>query len=114
MKRGFKNKTPLSRNWYTITWSKHVKSYLYEIKVDMDIETLLSITSDTPGELRAALLEMLDEADRYFGNRDSTIAWLTKPNVAFKFCTPASVCDDTEGVKLVMEQINRLKFGYLA
>lgn len=87
---------------------------MYEIKVDMDIETLLSITSDTPDELRAALLEMLDEADRYFGNRDSTIAWLTKPNVVFKFCTPASVCDDTEGVKLVMEHINRLKFGYLA
>lgn len=80
----------------------------------MDIETLLSITSDTNNELEAALLEMLDEADIYFGNRDSTIAWLSKPNVAFKFRSPASICDDIEGVKLVIEQINRLKFGNLA
>ncbi|MFV8456432.1 antitoxin Xre/MbcA/ParS toxin-binding domain-containing protein [Vibrio owensii] len=80
----------------------------------MDIETLLSITSDSSDELGAALLEMLGEADIYFGNRDSTIAWLSKPSVVFKFRSPASVCDDIEGVKLVMEQINRLKFGDLA
>ncbi|HGF3774361.1 TPA: antitoxin Xre/MbcA/ParS toxin-binding domain-containing protein [Vibrio parahaemolyticus] len=80
----------------------------------MDIETLLSITSGTPNELRVALLEMLVEADIYFGSRDSTIAWLSKPNVAFKFRSPVSICDDIEGIKLVMEQINRLKFGYLA
>lgn len=63
----------------------------------MGIDTLLSITSDTPNELRVALLEMLGEVDIYFGNRDSTVAWLSKPNVAFNFRSPASVCGDIEG-----------------
>lgn len=80
----------------------------------MDIDTLLSITSDASNECSTALVEMLDEADTYFGDRESTITWLSKPNVAFKLKSPISICDDMEGIQLVMEQVNRLKFGYLA
>ncbi|MGU3812731.1 antitoxin Xre/MbcA/ParS toxin-binding domain-containing protein [Vibrio diabolicus] len=80
----------------------------------MDIDTLLNTTSGTSNEFKTALLEMLDEADNYFGDRESTIAWLSKPNIAFKFQAPISMCDDISGVRLVVEQINRLKFGNLA
>ncbi|EKB3552962.1 DUF2384 domain-containing protein [Vibrio parahaemolyticus] len=80
----------------------------------MDTQTLLTIIEVENSPFSKELIKMLDEADSYFEDREASIAWLNRPNLVFNFHKPLSICDDVEGVKRVIEQLSRLKFGNLA
>ncbi|MCG9692026.1 DUF2384 domain-containing protein [Vibrio sp. Isolate22] len=58
--------------------------------------------------------DMVKEADEYFGDRDAALRWLNKPSLVFENEAPLSLCDTKTGIILVTEEINKLKFGYMA
>ncbi|WP_345772782.1 antitoxin Xre/MbcA/ParS toxin-binding domain-containing protein [Vibrio sp. Isolate22] len=68
--------------------------------------------SPTASEHALMLTDMVKEADVYFGNRDATLRWLNKPSLVFGKETPLSFCDTITGIILVIEEINKLKYGY--
>ena len=70
--------------------------------------------SPASSERALMLADLVRQADEYFGERASTLRWLNTPRVVFGKETPLSICDTVTGINLVIDELNKLKYGYMA
>ncbi|MCL9783289.1 DUF2384 domain-containing protein [Vibrio sp. S4M6] len=70
--------------------------------------------SPTSSEHALMLTDLVKQADEYFGDRDATLRWLNRPSIAFGKESPLSMCDTVTGISIVIEEINKLKYGLTA
>jgi len=61
-----------------------------------------------------AIVEVMAEATRYFGDREKALIWLKTPSLAFGGKPPYSLLDTMSGVEFVSDRLNRLKYGMTA
>jgi putative toxin-antitoxin system antitoxin component (TIGR02293 family) len=70
--------------------------------------------SPASSEHALILAEMVRQADEYFQDHEATLRWLNRPSTALGKCSPLSICDTVTGINLIMEEINKLKYGLTA
>lgn len=61
-----------------------------------------------------AILNILAEAEDYFGDRESALTWIKTNKVAFANQSPLDYCDTMSGIDYVLDEINKLKHGMTA
>ncbi|WP_253650334.1 antitoxin Xre/MbcA/ParS toxin-binding domain-containing protein [Vibrio sp. Y29_XK_CS5] len=60
------------------------------------------------------ILDLLQQLDSYFGERETSLKWLKKPNIFTGNMPPLSVCDTAVGINLVANEVTLLKYGLTA
>lgn len=61
-----------------------------------------------------AILNLVAEAEDYFGDRAKALAWMKAKKLAFGNQAPLDYCDTMTGIEFVADEINKLKYGMTA
>lgn len=65
-------------------------------------------------EKTLAVLQLLEEAEDYFGDKETARRWIHQPRLALHQRTPISLMDTMTGVSMVSDLLNQLKLGLTA
>lgn len=60
------------------------------------------------------IIDVLVQAERYFGERELVQKWLNEPNTTFGTASPISLLDTVTGIKTVSETLIRMAHGMTA
>jgi len=52
-------------------------------------------------------------AVEYFASHEKAVRWLHKPNLNLRYVSPISLCDTVLGMRVLKEEIQKLKHGLL-
>jgi putative toxin-antitoxin system antitoxin component (TIGR02293 family) len=61
-----------------------------------------------------AILNLVTEAEEYFGDRTKALSWMKAKKLALGNQSPLDYCDTMTGIEFVADEINKLKFGMTA
>ncbi|EMY6611152.1 MULTISPECIES: antitoxin Xre/MbcA/ParS toxin-binding domain-containing protein [Vibrio] len=70
--------------------------------------------SPASSEHTLILTELIRQADEYFEDVEKRKRWFMRPSAALGNSTPLSLCDTVTGINIVLEEINKLKYGLVA
>jgi putative toxin-antitoxin system antitoxin component (TIGR02293 family) len=70
--------------------------------------------SPNQGESMLMIIEVLAQAEQYYGNNAAALKWLNTPNLQLYNETPLNYLDTVIGIKLVSEELNKLSHGMTA
>jgi len=93
-----------------------------------EIEDLLNITSRTirsyqkekktlsplKGELLLKLMRLFNRGEEVFGSLQAFRAWVDKPAYGLDGATPFSMLNTSEGINIVMDEVERIAYGEFA
>ena len=60
------------------------------------------------------IVNVLVQAERYFGERERALKWLNEPNTTFINASPTSLLNTITGIKTVSETLTRMAHGMTA